>query len=125
MSFFKKAFFGAAMTTVVAFFSSVALADAEDYPNDSIRIIAPYAPGGASDMFARALSEGLRKEFDTPVVVENKAGASGIIGAEYVSRAKPDGYTLVVGAVSLHSILPSLIKKMGEVQENLDRKSVV
>jgi len=125
MCFFKKALFGAAMTTVVALFSSVALADAEDYPNDSIRIIAPYAPGGASDMFARALSEGLRKEFDTPVVVENKAGASGIIGAEYVSRSKPDGYTLVVGAVSLHSILPSLLEKMAKAQDNLTPVSTI
>lgn len=124
MGFFKKAFSGAVIAAATVAFTNVALA-AEDYPSDSIRIIAPYAPGGASDMFARALSEGMRKEFDTPVVVENKPGASGIIGAEYVSRAKPDGHTLVVGAVSLHSILPSLLEKMEKAQENLTPVSTI
>lgn len=122
MKIIKKALFSALFAVATAF-SGVAAADS--FPDQTIKVVAPYAPGGASDMFARALAEGLRKEFEVPVVVENRAGASGIIGAEYVSRAKPDGYTLVVGAVSLHSILPSLIKKMGEVQENLTPVSTI
>ena len=122
MKIIKKALFGALFAAATVF-SGVAAADS--FPDQTIKVVAPYAPGGASDMFARALAEGLRKEFDIAVVVENRAGASGIIGAEYVSRAKPDGYTLVVGAVSLHSILPSLIKKMGEVQENLTPVSTI
>lgn len=123
MQTIKKALVGALFAVAAVFTSTAAVADS--FPNKTIKIVAPYAPGGASDMFARALAEGLRKEFDVPVVVENRAGASGIIGAEYVSRAKPDGYTVVIGAVSLHSILPSLIKKMNEVQDNLTPVSTI
>lgn len=122
MNIIKKALLGALFVAATTFTGAVA---ADSFPDKTIKVVAPYAPGGASDMFARALAEGLRKEFEVPVVVENRAGASGIIGAEYVSRAKPDGYTVVVGAVSLHSILPSLIKKMGEVQKNLTPVSTI
>ncbi len=92
---------------------------ADTYPEGPIRIVAPYAPGGATDMFARTIAEGLQGAWGKPVVVENRPGASGVIGAENVSRAAADGYTMVVGAVSLHSILPSLLENMNKAQDNL------
>lgn len=93
--------------------------EADSYPSRQLTIVAPYAPGGATDMFARTIAQGLHEAWGQPVVVENKPGASGVIGADAVSRSTPDGYTLVVGAVSLHSILPSLLDNMRRAQENL------
>ncbi|MGE0804365.1 MAG: Bug family tripartite tricarboxylate transporter substrate binding protein [Burkholderiaceae bacterium] len=92
---------------------------AAQFPSKPIRIIAPYPPGGATDLLARALADGLQATWNSPVVVENKPGASGMIGAELASQAPGDGYTLVIGAVSLHAILPALNPKMGEVQKLL------
>jgi tripartite-type tricarboxylate transporter receptor subunit TctC len=92
---------------------------AQDFPNKPIKIIAPFPPGGATDLFARAFSDGFLRAWGQPVIVENKPGASGIIGAEYASRQPGDGYTMVIGAASLHSILPLLNERMGEVQKSL------
>lgn len=91
----------------------------EAYPDKLIKIVAPYPPGGATDMFSRLVAHKLQIAWEQNVVVENKPGASGVIGAESVSRATPDGHTLVVGAVSLHAILPSLLENMHKAQENL------
>lgn len=91
----------------------------DNYPEKLIKLVAPYPPGGATDMFARLVAQNLQQTWGQNVVVENKPGASGVIGADSVSRAAPDGYTLVVGAVSLHTILPSLLENMHKAQENL------
>ncbi|HLU03921.1 MAG TPA: tripartite tricarboxylate transporter substrate binding protein [Advenella sp.] len=91
----------------------------EAYPDKLIKLVAPYPPGGATDMFARLVAYNLQKAWGESVVVENKPGASGVIGADSVSRAAPDGHTLVVGAVSLHTILPSLLDNMHKAQERL------
>lgn len=100
----KLKVFAIALMTV----SSVALAN-DSYPNNTIRIIAPFAPGGSVDILARLVSAPLGKELNTPVVVENKPGASGQIGAAYVARSKPDGYTLLANS-SIHVITPSLFE---------------
>lgn len=100
----KLKVFAIALMTV----SSVALAN-DSYPNNTIRIIAPFAPGGSVDILARLVSVPLGKELNTPVVVENKPGASGQIGAAYVARSKPDGYTLLANS-SIHVITPSLFE---------------
>lgn len=92
---------------------------ADNYPDKPIKIVAPYAPGGATDMFARTIANGLQEAWGQSVIVENKPGASGVIGADSVSRSAADGYTVVVGAVSLHSILPSLLETMRKAQDNL------
>lgn len=86
--------------------SSTTMAN-DNYPNKTIRVIAPFAPGGSVDILARLVSVPLGKELNTPVVVENKPGASGQIGAAYVARTKPDGYTLLANS-SIHVITPSL-----------------
>ncbi|MFD0667180.1 Bug family tripartite tricarboxylate transporter substrate binding protein [Ramlibacter sp. MAHUQ-53] len=73
------------------------LAQANGYPNKPIKIIVPYAPGGSSDLSARLLAEGLTARLKTQVLVENMPGATGNIGTRAVAKAKPDGYTLLLG----------------------------
>jgi tripartite-type tricarboxylate transporter receptor subunit TctC len=72
-------------------------AAAQVYPSRQITLIAPFAAGGSTDLVARVLSEGLRQRLGQPVVVENKPGATGIIGSREVAKAPPDGYTLLLG----------------------------
>ncbi len=73
---------------------------AQDYPGKPIRLIVPYPPAGASDITARLIAEKLSKKYGTQVVVDNKAGANGIIGTELIARAAPDGYTIGLVASS-------------------------
>jgi tripartite-type tricarboxylate transporter receptor subunit TctC len=80
-----------------------------DWPERPIRLIAPFAPGGANDLMGRATAEGLTKRLGQSVILENKPGAGGVIGADYVAKARPDGYTYLVGAGGL--ITNSLIRK--------------
>jgi tripartite-type tricarboxylate transporter receptor subunit TctC len=82
------------------------------YPNRPIRFVVPYPPGGPLDQIARALAEKLREPLGQPLIVENKAGAGGNIGADLVAKSPPDGYTLVMGAVATHAINPALYAKM-------------
>ena len=72
------------------------MASAQDYPTRAIRVVVPYAAGGATDFIARTIGERLTKTLGQPVVVDNKAGAAGAIGASEVARSKPDGYTLLL-----------------------------
>jgi len=74
---------------------------AQSYPDRPIRIVVPYAPGGATDTGARALGERLEKILGQPIVVENKAGGGTIIGTDTVAKAKPDGYTLLLATGAL------------------------
>jgi tripartite-type tricarboxylate transporter receptor subunit TctC len=74
---------------------------AQSYPDRPIRIVVPYAPGGATDTGARVLGERLEKVLGQPIVVENKAGGGTIIGTETVAKAKPDGYTLLLATCAL------------------------
>jgi|SRR5690625_239161 len=83
---------------------------ADTWPDRPIRMIVPYPPGGATDFSARAYSEYLGKILGQPIVVENRGGAAGEIGAQYVAGAKPDGYTVLMGALgslAINSLLPS------------------
>ena len=83
------------------------------YPNAGrISIVVPFAPGGATDIIARLLADELSKKWNSPVIVENKAGAGGGIGTEYVARSKADGYTLLLGTQTALSVNPNLIKKL-------------
>ena len=85
---------------------------AQDYPTRPVTIVVPFSPGGGSDTGARMLAHKLSEKWGRPVVVENKPGAAGMVGTEYVSRAKPDGYTLLVGNIGTQAINGSLYKKM-------------
>jgi len=82
------------------------------YPEKVITIIVPWAAGGSTDILARALGEQLTKSLGQPVVVDNRAGASGNIGSNFVAKAKPDGYTLLVGSMSTHAMNPALMESM-------------
>jgi tripartite-type tricarboxylate transporter receptor subunit TctC len=82
---------------VVFVFALAALgARAADYPSQPIKIVVPWAPGGFTDVFGRIIADKLTKSLGQPVIVENKPGASGGIGTEFVARAAPDGYTLIL-----------------------------
>src|SRR4051812_5581979 len=85
---------------VFLFVSSLIAASvsAQGYLSKPIHLIAPFAPGGALDLIARGLGQKLSENLGQPVVVENRAGASGALGSEAVARSAPDGYTLLLGA---------------------------
>ena len=82
------------------------------YPDRPITLIVPWAPGGSTDILARAIADQLSRSMGQPVVVDNRAGASGNIGSAVVARAKPDGYTLLVGSMSTHAMNPALMSAM-------------
>jgi tripartite-type tricarboxylate transporter receptor subunit TctC len=86
-------------------------ASAQAYPTKSVRMVAPFAPGGPVDLTARILAQKLGETFSQQFVVDNRSGASGMIGAEQVAKSAPDGYTLLVSS-SIHVIVPSLFPKM-------------
>lgn len=87
-------------------------AQAQEWPTRPVRIVVPYPAGGAVDIVTRALADKLATQWGQPVVVDNKAGAGGLIGADSVSKAAPDGYTLVMGTVSSHAIAAAVYRKM-------------
>jgi len=98
------------LLTALAFATTALGALAQAYPSKPIRFVVPYPPGGPTDILGRAVAQALTQSLGQPVVVENKPGASGMIGAEQVAKAAPDGYTLLVNA-SIHVINPSLFSK--------------
>lgn len=85
---------------------------AAGYPEQNITIIVPFPPGGASDTTARLTGNKLSETIGKPVLVENRAGANGAIGATAVKQAKPDGYTLLVGSIGVYAINPALYKNL-------------
>lgn len=85
---------------------------AQEYPNRPIRLIVPFAPGGPMDILSRAIGEGLTARLGQQIVVDNRGGASGTIGTEIVSRAAPDGYTLLAGHSGTHVVNVSLFRKL-------------
>jgi tripartite-type tricarboxylate transporter receptor subunit TctC len=87
-------------------------ARAADYPTRPIKLVVPYAAGGPTDVLGRLVGEYLGRDLKQPVIVENKAGAQGAIGAEAVARSEPDGYTLFVTAASIFVLNPMLYKKL-------------
>ena len=99
---------GAAVTAGVLPRSAFSQAAAGQFPSRPIRIVVPYGAGSTTDLTARMIAPKMAQILGGPVVVENKAGATGVIGSEEVARATPDGHTLVMGTVASHGTLVSL-----------------
>lgn len=83
---------------------------AQDYPNRVIRLVVPYLPGGGTDILTRTFAHELEREIGQTVIIENRAGAGGLIGAQSVINSEPNGYTLLVGDNSTNSFVPALSK---------------
>jgi tripartite-type tricarboxylate transporter receptor subunit TctC len=119
ISFLKKT---ARLLAAACAFGTVAAHAA--YPERPITIVVPYSPGGAADAVARVVGAGLSEKLGTSVIVENKAGASGTIGAAYVAKSAPDGYTMLYEATP-HSINPHLFPRMPYAPDALQPLSQV
>jgi len=91
--------------------SACALAQA--FPSRPVRFISPFPPGGAVDVITRITATGLQEALGQPVVVENRSGAGGTVGADAAARAPADGYTLFSGGIATHGIAPALYSKLG------------
>lgn len=114
--------FSAVMTAL-----PVAGAHAEGYPDKPVRLIIPYPPGGATDVIGRIVGKTLGDQIGGQVVIENRGGAGGNIGAAEVAKAKPDGYTLLMGALTSHSVM-SILEKGSlsyDIQKDLTPAGVV
>jgi tripartite-type tricarboxylate transporter receptor subunit TctC len=97
----RRTFLRAASATPIAL--ALQPAHAQDYPSKPVRIVVPFAPGGSTDVLARLMGKSLTERLGQPVVIDNRAGAGGNIGADVVSKAAPDGYTLVMGSIGTHA----------------------
>lgn len=104
----------ASIKLAVAFAAAVAttFAVAQPYPNKPIRIIVPYPAGGTSDILARAIGPGITAALGQPVIVENKPGSTGNVGAEMVAKSPPDGYTVLLADIGSLAISPSIFTNL-------------
>ncbi len=99
---------GRAMLVAAAALAGTAVATAQPYPSKPIRIIVPYPAGGTSDILARAIGPGITAALGQPVVIENKPGSTGNVGAELVAKSPPDGYTVMLADIGSLAISPSI-----------------
>lgn len=109
-----------ATASVFFFLSALPLAMAQGFPDRAVRIIVPFPPGGATDIAARLVGERLSATWGQPVVIENRSGASGIIGTDAVARAKPDGYTILVGTFATNVMAHLLQAKVPYSRDAFD-----
>lgn len=100
------------LSALIVFVLAHGLTSAQTYPGKPVHLIVGFAPGGSTDVFARALAIPMAKELGQPVIVENKPGAGSSIAAEQVSKAAPDGYTLLLSPPSGYSVNPALNPKL-------------
>ncbi|SFO51688.1 Tripartite-type tricarboxylate transporter, receptor component TctC [Variovorax sp. PDC80] len=110
----RGALSAALATTLAASLPGFALAQAgtAGWPAKPLRIVVPYPPGGSSDIIARAISQPLSEALKQPVIVENKPGANGNLGADFVAKSAPDGYTLLLCDVGALAISPSVYTRL-------------
>lgn len=100
-----------AVTAMMSVFSAGAMAQGT-YPEKAIKIVVPYPAGGGTDVLGRAVAAAASKSLNKPIVVENRAGASGMIGADAVAKSPSDGYTLLFTAADTHSVNPHVYQKI-------------
>jgi tripartite-type tricarboxylate transporter receptor subunit TctC len=97
---------------IMVVLSATAVLAAQEYPTKPIRLIVPFAPGGGTDLIARTIGQGLTESLGKAVVIDNRAGAGGVTGADVVAKAAPDGYTLLMGTPGPLTINPNLRAKI-------------
>jgi tripartite-type tricarboxylate transporter receptor subunit TctC len=105
--------FGRLLATATLALVALAPVHAQTWPAKPVRIIVPFPPGGTTDIVARAIGVELQRMWQQPVVIENRAGAGGNIGADAVAKSAPDGYTLLMGTVGTHAINQALFAQSG------------
>ena len=108
----KTSILATLLFAVTASLTAPAPTHAQTYPTKPIRLVVPFPAGGATDIFARAVSQKLGERLGTTIVVDNKPGAGGTIGSDIVAKATADGYTLLLATSSTHSIGPSLSARL-------------
>ncbi|RYF36528.1 MAG: tripartite tricarboxylate transporter substrate binding protein, partial [Comamonadaceae bacterium] len=108
----------AAATALAALFTAVPAFAQDAYPSKPITILVGFAPGGGTDLIARQLGPKLSELMKQPVLIENRAGASGTIAANAAAKAKPDGYTLLLGHVSSNAMVPAITPKLPYVAKD-------
>ncbi len=107
-----KPFLARALAAVALLATGAALAADPPYPSKPIRIVSPFSAGGGTDLLARMIQSHLARTTGQSVVVENKPGANGLLGAEAVAKSPPDGYTLLLGTVGTHGINAAMYDKL-------------
>ena len=115
---------GLVAASLVLAFAAIPASAQDKYPSKTVKIVVPYAPGGATDITSRLFGEQLKNILGQSFVVENKPGAFGILGIEEMARSKPDGHTVFVGNVSTNSITPVLFQKKFSINFEKDVVSV-
>jgi len=126
----SSTFYSVLRSTVVIAFTALAIlvasqnAMAQNYPVRPIRVLIPFAPGGATDIVARMIEPKVSRALGQPLVVDNRAGAAGNIAVELTAQAQPDGYTLLVGNISTNSINPILFAGRMKVNAHKDLAGV-
>ena len=108
----KKSVKALSMLATALLLPATSLAQAQNWPNRSIRWISPFAPGGGADITSRAIAQRLTTTLGQQVVVDNRGGAGGMLGVELGAKSPPDGYTVTLGTIGPIAINPSLYKKM-------------
>ena len=106
----RRGFLGLAVAAALA--ATCGVAQAQSWPSKPVRLIVPFPPGGGNDVIARAVAQKLGDRLGQPVVVENRAGANGIVGLQAMMQAAPDGHTIAVGAAGPLAVNPSLYDKL-------------
>jgi len=96
----------------LAFVLVPAVHAADPYPSRPIKIVVPYPPGGSADLIGRMVADKMSKSIGQPTIVENKGGASGAIGSDFVAHAQPDGYTIAIAIADTHAINPAVNPKL-------------
>ena len=100
------------IAAVAAVVGTLLPAIAQDYPTQPVKLVVPFPAGGGTDALARWFAKGLEAKFGQPFVVENRAGSGTTLGAGFVARAAPDGYTIMLGTSSTYAIAPNVYKKV-------------
>lgn len=108
---------------VVTLFAATNVVKADDYPNKPVRIIVPFSPGGINDVAARVVATHLTKRLGKQFIVDNKAGAGGVVGTEIATQAPPDGYTMSVVSIA-NAIHPAIYKLRYDPLKSLDMVSM-